>query len=220
MTEQSYIPRGRSAIAKRVADDIPEGWYVNLGIGVPTLVADQVPEEREVVFHAENGILGIGPAPSPDNINPWLINAGKQHITLKKGGSYFHHADSFSMIRGQHLDLCVLGAYEVSANGDLANWARSSTDTAPAVGGAMDLAIGAKRVWVAMQHMTKDGAPRLVESCSYPLTSAACVKRIFTDLSVIDVTPRGFEVREIIDGLSFEELQSKTGAPLTMQNAA
>ena len=220
MTEQSYTPRGRSAIAKRVADDIPEGWYVNLGISVPTLVADQVPEEREVVFHAENGILGIGPAPSPDNINPWLINAGKQHITLKKGGSYFHHADSFSMIRGQHLDLCVLGAYEVSANGDLANWARSSTDTAPAVGGAMDLAIGAKRVWVAMQHMTKDGAPRLVESCSYPLTSAACVKRIFTDLAVIDVTPRGFEVREIIDGLSFEELQSKTGAPLIMQNAA
>ncbi|MGR1581051.1 3-oxoacid CoA-transferase subunit B [Thalassobius sp. S69A] len=220
MSEQNYSPRGRSAIAKRVAEDIPEGWYVNLGIGVPTLVADQVPEEREVVFHAENGILGIGPSPAPEDVNPWLINAGKQHITLMKGGSYFHHADSFSMIRGQHLDLCVLGAYEVAANGDLANWARSSTDTAPAVGGAMDLAIGAKRVWVAMQHLTKDGTPRLVERCSYPLTSAACVKRIFTDLAVIDVTPQGFEVREIIDGLSFDELQSKTGAPLIMRQAA
>lgn len=220
MTHPNWTPLDRNAIARRVAQDIPEGWYVNLGIGVPTLVADQVPGDREVVFHAENGILGIGPAPAPDKVNPWLINAGKQHVTLVQGGSFFHHADSFSMIRGRHLDLCVLGAYEVSASGDLANWARSSTDTAPAVGGAMDLAIGARRVWVAMQHVTKDGAPRLVENCSYPLTSAACVKRIFTDLAVIDVTPQGFAVREIIDGLGFDELQSMTGAPLIRQDAA
>lgn len=220
MTKPNWTPLNRNAIAKRVAQDIPEGWYVNLGIGVPTLVADNVPENREVIFHAENGILGVGPAPEPDKINPWLINAGKQFITLVKGGSYFNHADSFSMIRGRHLDLCVLGAYEVSSMGDLANWARSSTDTAPAVGGAMDLAIGAKRVWVAMQHVTKDGAPRLVEECSYPLTSASCVKRIFTDLAVIDVTPQGFAVREMIDGLSFDELQDKTGARLIRPAAA
>ena len=220
MTEQTWTPRDRNAIAKRVAQDIPEGWYVNLGIGVPTLVADNVPESREVIFHAENGILGIGPAPAPEDVNPWLINAGKQHITLASGGSYFHHADSFAMIRGRHLDLCVLGAYEVSATGDLANWARSETDSAPAVGGAMDLAIGAKRVWVAMQHVTKEGAPRLVESCAYPLTSASCVKRIFTDLAIIDVTPQGFAVREIIDGLSFDDLQDMTGASLIRQDAA
>lgn len=220
MTQQNWTPRDRNAIAKRVAYDIPEGWYVNLGIGVPTLVADNVPENREVIFHAENGVLGVGPAPEPEDVNPWLINAGKQHVTLQQGGSYFHHADSFAMIRGRHLDLCVLGAYEVSATGDLANWARSSTDTAPAVGGAMDLAIGAKRVWVAMQHVTKDGSPRLVESCSYPLTSAACVKRIFTDLAVIDVTPEGFAVREIIDGLDFDDLQDMTGARLIRKDAA
>ncbi len=220
MTDKTWTPRDRKAIASRVAQDIPEGWYVNLGIGVPTLVADHVPESREVIFHAENGILGIGPAPAPEHVNPWLINAGKQYITLMPGGSYFHHADSFAMIRGRHLDLCVLGAYEVSATGDLANWARSETDSAPAVGGAMDLAIGAKRVWVAMQHVTKEGAPRLVDRCTYPLTSAACVKRIFTDLAVIDVTPQGFAVREIIDGLSFDDLQDMTGAPLIRQDAA
>lgn len=219
MTHKNWTPLNRNQIATRVAQDIPEGWYVNLGIGVPTLVADFVPVDREVVFHAENGILGIGPAPSPEKINPWLINAGKQHITLHKGGSYFHHADSFSMIRGRHLDLCVLGAYEVSSAGDLANWARSSTDTAPAVGGAMDLAIGAKRVWVAMQHITREGAPRLVGKCSYPLTSASCVKRIYTDLAVIDVTPQGFAVREMIDGLSFDELQNMTDAPLITEHA-
>lgn len=214
MTLTQVKPRDRNAIAARVAQDIPEGWYVNLGIGVPTLVADQVPKEREVIFHAENGILGMGPAPEPGKVNPWLINAGKQHITLVQGGSYFHHADSFAMIRGRHLDLCVLGAYEVSAKGDLANWARSDTDSAPAVGGAMDLAIGARRVWVAMQHTTREGAPRIVEQCSYPLTSAACVKRIFTDLAVIDVTDEGLKVVEIIDGMSFDELQDMTGAPL------
>ncbi len=187
---------------------------MNLGIGVPTLVADHVPNEREVVFHAENGILGVGPAPAPEDIDPWLINAGKQHITLREGGSYFHHADSFAMIRGCHLDLCVLGAYEVSAMGDIANWARSDTDTAPAVGGAMDLSIGAKRVWVAMQHVTRDGSPRLVENCSYPLTAASCVKKIYTDLAVIEVTPQGFEVQEMVEGMTLAGLQNLTDAPL------
>lgn len=220
MTETDWTPRDRGAIARRLARDIPEGWYVNLGIGVPTLVADHVPATREVVFHAENGILGIGPAPAPEQVNPWLINAGKQHVTLVRGGSYFHHADSFAMIRGRHLDLCVLGAYEVSARGDLANWARSATDTAPAVGGAMDLAIGARRVWVAMQHTTRDGSPRIVAECGYPLTSAGCVKRIYTDLAVIDVSPAGLVLREMIDGLDFATLQARTGAPLLRPDAA
>lgn len=220
MTQKNWTPLDRHGIARRVAQDIPEGWYVNLGIGVPTLVADMVPEGREVIFHAENGILGIGPAPAPENVNPWLINAGKQHITLMTGGSYFHHAESFAMIRGRHLDLCVLGAYEVSASGDIANWARSETDSAPAVGGAMDLAVGAQRVWVAMQHLTREGTSRLVETCSYPLTGAQCVKRIYTDLAVIDVTPQGFEVRDIVEGLSFDELQSMTDAPLIQRQTA
>ncbi|WP_138470192.1 3-oxoacid CoA-transferase subunit B [Poseidonocella sp. HB161398] len=216
MTRTDWTPRSRSAIAARVAEDIPEGWYVNLGIGVPTLVADRVPEGREVIFHAENGILGIGPAPDPAAVERWLVNAGKQHVTLLPGGCYFHHADSFGMIRGRHLDLCVLGAYEVSAAGDLANWARSVGDTAPAVGGAMDLAIGAQRVWIAMEHVTRKGAPRLVERCSYPLTSPGCVKRIYTDLAVIDVTPRGFEVRDMVPGLTLAALQDMTDAPLAL----
>lgn len=220
MSKPDWTPRDRAAIAARIAQDIPEGWYVNLGIGVPTLVADHVPADREVVFHAENGILGIGPAPAQDDVNPWLINAGKQHITLRKGGSYFHHADSFAMIRGRHLDLCVLGAYEVAASGDIANWARSDTDSAPAVGGAMDLSIGAKRVWVAMQHVTRDGAPRLVETCSYPLTAASCVKRIYTDLAVLDVTPTGFTVTEMVYGMTLDVLQNLTGGPLKMSEPA
>lgn len=211
---RAYTPLSRHQIAARVARDIPEGWYVNLGIGVPTLVADQVPEGREVVFHAENGILGSGPAPDPGQIDPWLINAGKQHITLRQGGCFFHHADSFAMIRGGHLDLCVLGAYEVSQTGDIANWARKSNDTAPAVGGAMDLAIGARQIWVAMEHVTREGGPRLVERCSYPLTGAGCVTRIYTDLAVIDVTPKGFALREAVPGLTIEELQDLTGAKL------
>lgn len=214
MTQIQWTTRTRSDIASCVAQDIPEGWYVNLGIGVPTLVANRVPEGREVIFHAENGILGIGPAPESEKIDRWMINAGKQHVTLLPGGSFFHHADSFSMIRGRHLDLCVLGAYEVSSGGDLANWARSDNDSAPAVGGAMDLAVGAKRVWVAMNHTTRDGEPRLVERCQYPLTSHKCVSRIYTDLAVIDVTEDGFEVREMIDGMTRETLQSLTGAPL------
>jgi 3-oxoadipate CoA-transferase, beta subunit len=204
----------RPEMASRLARDVPEGWYVNLGIGIPTLVADHVPEGREIVFHAENGILGMGPAPEPDKVDRWLINAGKQHITLKPGGSFFHHADSFSMIRGGHLDLCVLGAFEVSESGDIANWATSANDTAPAVGGAMDLAVGAKRLWVLMEHTTKEGQPRLVRQCSYPLTAPRAVSRIYTNLAVIDVTPAGFKLVETVPGMSFSELQSMTEAEL------
>ena len=205
----------RTQMAARVAQDIPEGWFVNLGIGIPTMVGDHVPPGREVILHSENGILGMGPAPAPDQVNAWLVNAGKQPVTLRPGGSFFHHADSFGMIRGGHIDLCVLGAFEVAANGDIANWATSENDTAPAVGGAMDLAAGAKRLWVVMEHTTKDGAPKLVERCSYPLTAMGAVQRVFTNLAVIDVVPgRGFVVREIVPGLSLAELQAKTGATL------
>ena len=207
-------PMSRTQMAARVADDIPEGWYVNLGIGIPTLIADYIPAGREVILHSENGILGMGPAPSPENADPWLINAGKQQVTLVDGGAYFHHADSFAMIRGGHIDLCVLGAFEVAENGDLANWATSAADAAPAVGGAMDLAVGVKRIWVITEHTTKDGAPKLVKRCSYPLTALGVVTRVYTNLAVIDVTPRGFAVREMVPGLTFEALQAKTGAPL------
>ena len=207
-------PMSRTQMAARVADDIPEGWYVNLGIGIPTLIADYIPAGREVILHSENGILGMGPAPSPENADPWLINAGKQQVTLVDGGAYFHHADSFAMIRGGHIDLCVLGAFEVAENGDLANWATSTADAAPAVGGAMDLAVGAKHIWVITEHTTKDGAPKLVKRCSYPLTALGVVTRVYTNLAVIDVTPRGFAVREMVPGLTFEALQAKTGAPL------
>jgi 3-oxoadipate CoA-transferase, beta subunit len=207
-------PLGRTEMAARVARDIPEGWYVNLGIGIPTLVADHVPASREVVFHSENGVLGMGPAPAKGDIDPWLINAGKQYVTLRPGGCFVHHADSFAMIRGGHLDLCVLGAFEVAANGDLANWATSERDTAPAVGGAMDLAAGAKRLWVITEHTTKDGRPKLVERCTYPLTGIGCVSRIYTDLAVIDVTSGGLQVVEIFNGLPFEELQRLSGVPL------
>ncbi|WP_372621503.1 3-oxoacid CoA-transferase subunit B [Falsiroseomonas sp.] len=205
----------RQQMAARVAQDIPEGWFVNLGIGIPTMVADHVPEEREVILHSENGILGMGPAPAPDKVNAWLVNAGKQPVTLRKGGSFFHHADSFGMIRGGHIDLCVLGAFEVAENGDIANWATSENDTAPAVGGAMDLAAGAKRLWVVMEHTTKDGRPKLVESCGYPLTAKGAVQRVYTNLAVVDVVPgRGFVVKEIVPGMSLAELQAKTSATL------
>jgi 3-oxoadipate CoA-transferase beta subunit len=161
-----FAPHNRTEMARRVAQDIPEGWYVNLGIGIPTMVADHIPDGHEVFLHSENGILGMGPAPPPDQLDPWVINAGKQHVTLLKGGAYFHHADSFAMIRGGHIDLCVLGAFEIAQNGDLANWATSAADAAPAVGGAMDLAVGAKRIWVVTEHTTKEGKPKLVEQCS------------------------------------------------------
>ena len=202
----------RTEIARCIAADIPEGWNVNLGIGLPVLVADFVPPGREVLFHAENGILGMGPALSEGD--HWLINAGVQHCSILPGGALFDQTLSFAMIRGGHLDLCVLGAFEVSQGGDLANWTTSATDTAPAVGGAMDLAVGAKEVWVAMEHATKAGASRLVESCTYPLTAARCVTRIYTNLAVLDVTPAGFKVRRLHPGVTFDALQAKTGAKI------
>jgi 3-oxoadipate CoA-transferase beta subunit len=209
-----HTPWTRSEMAARLASDIPEGWYVNLGIGAPLQVADYVPAEREVIFHSENGVLGMGPAPAAEQINRWLINAGKQYVTLREGGAYMHHADSFGLIRGGHLDLCVLGAFQVAENGDLANWSMSDNDSAPAVGGAMDLAIGARQVWVMMEHQTKSGASRLVRRCTYPLTAVGVVKRVYTNLAVLDVTPEGFAVREMVAGLTLDALQHVTDAPL------
>jgi 3-oxoadipate CoA-transferase beta subunit len=207
-------PWSRVQMAARAARDIPEGWYVNLGIGMPTMIADHVPLDREVIFHSENGVLGMGPAPPKEQIDPWLVNAGKQHVTLRTGGSFCHHADSFAMIRGGHLDLCVLGAFEVAENGDIANWATSENDTAPAVGGAMDLAAGAKRLWTVMEHTTKEGRPKLVRRCGYPLTAVGCVRRVYTNLGVFDVTDRGFVVIDMLPGLTREALQAHTGAEL------
>jgi 3-oxoadipate CoA-transferase, beta subunit len=207
----------RDQMAARVAQDIPEGAYVNLGIGLPTMVANHLPREREIFLHSENGLLGMGPAPAPGEEDEDLINAGKQPVTLLAGGAYFHHADSFAMMRGGHLDICVLGAFQVSATGDLANWHTGAPDAIPAVGGAMDLAIGAKQVFVMMEHLTKSGESKVVAQCSYPLTGIGCVSRIYTDLAVIDVTPQGLAVREIVDGLSFDELQKLTGVELTWQ---
>ena len=204
----------RDQMAALVARDIPEGSYVNLGIGLPTLVANHLPQDREVFLHSENGILGMGPAPAAGEEDWDLVNAGKQPVTLLVGGAYFHHADSFAMMRGGHLDICVLGAFQVSATGDLANWHTGAPDAMPAVGGAMDLAIGAKRTFVMMEHTTKSGEHKIVDQCTYPLTGVACVKRIYTDLAVIDVTPEGLVAREWVEGLSFEELAALTGAPL------
>jgi len=198
-------------MAARVANDIPEGAYVNLGIGLPTLVANHLSPEREIILHSENGLLGMGPAPAQGREDPDLINAGKQPVTLLAGGAYFHHGDSFAMIRGGHLDLCVIGAFQVSVSGDLANWHTGAPDTIPAVGGAMDLAVGAKQVFVLMDHLTKQGDSKIVEHCTYPLTAVGCVSRIYTDLAVIDITAAGLEVVAIVDGLSFEELQQLTG---------
>ena len=211
---RKWQPLGRDALAARVAQDIPEGWSVNLGIGIPTLVGNYVPPEREVVFHSENGIVGMGPAPAPDRINRWLINASSQYVTLRPGGSYMSHSDSFALVRGGHLDLCVLGAFQVAENGDLANWARSEDDNAPAIGGAMDLAAGAKRIWIVMEHNTRGGEARLLRRCTYPLTAAGVVKRVYTELAVIDVTERGFVVTDMVPGLTIQELQERTGAPL------
>ena len=212
--EAGYKPLTRVEMAARVARDIPEGWTVNLGIGAPLQVADHVPAEREVIFHSENGILGMGPTPAPDNINRWLINAGKQYVTLRNGGSYMHHADSFALIRGGHLDLCVLGAFQVAENGDIANWSTSDNDSAPAVGGAMDLAAGARQLWVLMEHTTKSGDSRLVRRCTYPLTALGAVKRVYTNLAVLDVTADGFAVRDMVQGLTLARLQQLTDATL------
>jgi 3-oxoadipate CoA-transferase beta subunit len=214
MSQNNIIRFTRDQMAARVAQDIPEGAYVNLGIGLPTKVANYLPPERDVFLHSENGLLGMGPAPAPAEEDEDLINAGKQPVTLLTGGAYFHHADSFAMMRGGHLDICVLGAFQVSDKGDLANWHTGAPDAIPAVGGAMDLAIGAKQVFVMMEHQTKLGESKIVEQCSYPLTGIGCVSRIYTDLAVLDVTPQGLCVREMAPGLSFNELQAVTAAPL------
>ena len=194
-------------MAARIARDIPEGAYVNLGIGLPTLVANHLGADKEVFLHSENGMLGMGPAPPAGQEDPDLVNAGKQPVTLLKGGAYFHHADSFAMIRGGHVDICVLGAFQVSVAGDLANWHTGEPDTIPAVGGAMDLAAGARRVFVMMEHLTKKGDPKIVDRCTYPLTGVRCVSRIYTDLAVLDVTPGGLAVVDLVDGLSLAELK-------------
>jgi 3-oxoadipate CoA-transferase, beta subunit len=204
----------REQMAARVAQDIPEGAYVNLGIGLPTMVANALPKNREVILHTENGLLGMGPAPAKGEEDWDLINAGKQAVTALPGASFFHHADSFAMMRGGHLDICVLGAFQVSKSGDLANWHTGAPDAIPAVGGAMDLAIGAKKTWVMMEQVTKEGQHKLVEACTYPLTGKACVSRIYTDLAVVEITPDGFAAIEIIDGLSIAELAKLTGAPV------
>ena len=205
----------RDQMAARVARDIPEGAYVNLGIGLPTLVANHLPKDREVFLHSENGILGMGPAPAPGNEDYDLINAGKQPVTLLPGGAYFHHADSFGMMRGGHLDICVLGAFQVSVKGDLANWHTGAADAIPAVGGAMDLAIGAKKTCVMMEHLTKSGESKIVNACTYPLTGIGCVSRIYSDIAVIDITSQGLQVVDIVEGMSFDELQKLSGVALT-----
>jgi 3-oxoadipate CoA-transferase beta subunit len=220
MSSQASTSRfSREQMAERVAADIPEGAYVNLGIGLPTKVANYLPPEREVFLHSENGLLGMGPAPAPGDEDEDLINAGKQPVTLLSGGAYFHHADSFAMMRGGHLDICVLGAFQVAGNGDLANWHTGAPDAIPAVGGAMDLAIGAKQVFVMMEHQTKTGESKIVERCTYPLTGIGCVSRIYTDLAVLDVTAEGLRVRELAPGWTLAQVQEVTAAPLLPAHA-
>jgi len=201
----------RDQMAKHVARDIPEGAYVNLGIGMPTLVANHIPKDREIVLQSENGLLGMGPAPNAGEEDYDLINAGKQPVTLVPGASFFHHADSFAMMRGGHLDICVLGAFQVAINGDLANWHTGEPDAVPAEGGAMDLASGAKQVFVMMEHFTKKGESKIVERCSYPLTGIGCVSRVYTDLATIHITANGLFVEDLIEGLSLEVLIKLSG---------
>ncbi len=204
----------REEMAARAAHDIPDGSYVNLGIGIPELVAKFVPEGRIFIYHTENGLLGMGPPPQPGEEDPELINAGKKAVTTVQGASFFHHADSFAMIRGGHIDVCVLGAMQVAANGDLANWSTGEPKAIPAVGGAMDLVQGVETIFVITKHVTKAGDPKLVQACTYPLTGRGVVSRIYTDLAVVDVTPEGFRLLETAPGVSEEEVHRKTGAPL------
>ncbi len=213
-TNTAIAGRTREEMAQRLARDIPNGSYVNLGIGIPELIARFVPEGRTFVYHTENGLLGMGPSPEAGAGDPELINAGKRHVTAMPGAAYFHHADSFAMIRGGHLDLSVLGALQVAQHGDLANWSTGEPDAIPAVGGAMDLVAGVKHVYVITQHTTKTGAPKLVESCSYPLTGRGVVDRVYTNLAVIEVTPEGFRVVELSPGVDFDTVQNHTGATL------
>ena len=210
----TYMKRSKEQLAQRVARDIHDGAYVNLGVGMPTLVANHLPKDIEVVLHSENGILGMGPAPAEGQEDYDLINAGKQPATLLTGGSYFHHADSFAMMRGGHLDICVLGAFQVSATGDLANWHTGEKDAIPAVGGAMDLAIGAKQTWVMMDLLTKQGESKVVEKCSYPLTGIGCVKRIYCDLATLECSPRGLKLIDKVDGLGHAQLEQLIGLPI------
>jgi 3-oxoadipate CoA-transferase beta subunit len=210
----AYEKRSRDAIAARVARDIPEGAYVNLGIGLPTLVANHLPVDREIVLQSENGILGVGPAPAPGLEDYDLINAGKQPVSMLPGGAFFHHADSFAMMRGGHIDICVLGAFQVSATGDLANWSTGEPGAIPAVGGAMDLATGARQTWVMMDLLTKQGVSKIVERCTYPLTGVGCVKRVYTDLATLACTPQGLQLVDLAEGLDLAELQGLIGLPI------
>jgi 3-oxoadipate CoA-transferase beta subunit len=211
------LPKGwtREQMAQRLAVDIPDGSYVNLGIGMPELVARFIPEGREAIYHVENGLLGMGPDPDPDEVDPELINAGKKPVTAIAGAAYFHHADSFVMIRGRHIDLCILGAMQIAENGDLANWSTGAPDAIPAVGGAMDLVAGVKTIYVITQHVTKHGDPKILRECTYPLTGKGVVDRIYTDLAVIDVTSQGLVVTELAPGVSFDSVCALTDAPLT-----
>ncbi|MEO8938176.1 MAG: 3-oxoacid CoA-transferase subunit B [Burkholderiaceae bacterium] len=210
----TYTRLTRRELAVRVAADIPDGAVVNLGIGLPTLVGNELPADREIVLHSENGVLGMGPAPAPGDEDEDLINAGKQPVTILPGASFFHHADSFAMMRGGHLDYCVLGGFQVSRTGDLANWHTDAPGAIPAVGGAMDLAIGARHVFVMMEHLTRDGRSKIVDRCSYPLTGVGCVERVYTDLATFDITAAGVVARDLVDGLAFDELERLTGIPL------
>ena len=212
----TYTKRTKDEVAARVAQDIHEGAIVNLGIGMPTLVANHIPADREVLLHSENGILGMGPAPTEGEEDYDLINAGKQPVTLLKGGSFFHHADSFAMMRGGHLDICVLGAFQVSSTGDLANWSTGEPGSIPAVGGAMDLAIGAKQTWVMMDLLTKKGESKVVEKCSYPLTGIGCVKRIYSELATLACTPQGLKLIDKVAGLEHAELEKLLGLPISI----
>lgn len=219
MTSLAYKPLTREQMAWRAAQDLPEGAFVNLGIGIPTLTASFVPRDREVIFHSENGVLGLGPKPAPGEEDENLIDAGKNYTTLITGGCYVHHADAFLMIRGGHLDVSLLGAFEVSEAGDLANWTTEDPGFPPGVGGAMDLAVGARQIRVLMEHTSKSGAPRILKHCTLPLTAAGVVKRIYTNLAVIDVTPQGLVVLEMIDGMTLETLQSLTEPKLTLASS-
>jgi 3-oxoadipate CoA-transferase, beta subunit len=210
----SYTKRTKDQLAARIAQDIPEGVSVNLGIGMPTLVANHIPRTLEVLLHSENGIIGMGPAPTAGEEDYDLINAGKQPVTMLPGGSYSHHADSFALMRGGHLDICVLGAFQVSATGDLANWHTGEADAIPAVGGAMDLAVGAKQTWVMMDLLTKQGVSKIVSACTYPLTGIACVKRIYCDLATFSCTPQGLVLIDKVDGLPHAELERLVGLPI------
>jgi 3-oxoadipate CoA-transferase beta subunit len=216
MSDISYQKRSKEQLAQRVAQDIHDGAYVNLGIGMPTLVANHLPAGIEVILQSENGILGMGPAPAEGEEDYDLINAGKQPVTLLKGGAYFHHADSFGMMRGGHLDICILGAFQVSATGDLANWSTGEKDAIPAVGGAMDLAIGAKQTWVMMDLLTKKGESKVVSQCSYPITGIGCVKRIYSELATLECTPQGLLLIDMVDGLTHADLEKMLGLPMAV----